>query len=204
MTTVCNLARQSACISLLKITRAIFSVLTRADIRVKAVHIPGISNTLADGLSRLDLAGDYELTMEAYTRGIRALGVTPTVDCFATSANRKCPRFFAPSFNANATGAAAINGLDQPWSSEVLPYCHPPIALIPRVLQKIKDENCAVVMVLPYWTTHSWWSSILSMIHRPILLGDADIVLKRGPTMDPRTSKLPRGQMLMCLLSPPQ
>jgi hypothetical protein len=150
------------------------------------------------------MAGDYELTMEAYTRGILALGVTPTVDCFATSANHKCPLFFAPSFNANATGAAAINGLDQPWNLETLPYCHPPIALIPRVLQKIKDEKCTVVMVLPYWTTHSWWSSILSMIHHPTLLGDADTVLKRGPTMDPRTSKLPQGQMLMCLLSPPQ
>jgi hypothetical protein len=97
MTTVCNLARQSAAVSLLRITRCIFSLLTRADIRITAEHIPGISNTLADGLSRLDRAGDYELKDEIFQTAIRALGVSPTVDCFATTNNPKCPRFFVPS-----------------------------------------------------------------------------------------------------------
>jgi hypothetical protein len=160
MATVCNLARQSACLTLLKMTRAIFSLLTRANIRVTAVHIPGITNTLADNLSRLNQAGDYELTQEAYQRGISTLQVTPSVDCFATVYNRKCSRFFTPSMGKNSQTAAAIDGLKQPWSTETLPYLHPPIAIIPQVIQKILNEKIFAVLFVPFWLGHSWWTSI--------------------------------------------
>jgi hypothetical protein len=201
MVTVCNLARQSACHTLLHITRAIFSILVKADIRVTPVHIPGIENTLADSLSRLDRSGDYELRTEFFRKGTQDLSVHPTVDCFATSANRKCPRFFAPTPNALSVGAAAIDGLRQPWSKEALPYLHPPISLIPQVLQKIRKEKCTAVMVVPFWPTHSWWTSMEALIKDQTLLGTAKDVLLAGPTTDPAKHKLPPGELLMCLVS---
>jgi hypothetical protein len=204
MATVCNLARQSACLTLLKMTRAIFSLLTRADIRITAVHIPGITNTLADGLSRLDLAGDYELDQATYQRGITTLQVTPSIDCFATMYNRKCPRFFAPSMGKNAQGAIAIDAFSQNWSTETLPYLHPPIATIPRVMQKILAEKIFAVLVVPFWPGHSWWSTIQPLILRSVDLGPTNQVLKRGPTMDPKAHKLPQGRLLMCLISSAQ
>jgi hypothetical protein len=45
-------------------TRAIFSLLLRADIRIKAVHILGMINAVAYSLSRLDQAENYELKHE--------------------------------------------------------------------------------------------------------------------------------------------
>ena len=201
MTTVCNLARQGAAHTLLKMKRAIFSLLLQADIRVKAVHIPGVDNVLADNLSRLNFAGDYELKHEVYLAATTKLKISPTVDCFATIHNRKCPRFFAPAPDQNAQGAAGIDGLAQPWNREVFPYLHPPTALIPQVLQKIRNEKIYAALVVPYWPKHSWWSSILPMIQRSINLGPAEQVLIRGPSMDSRLHKLPPGDLLMCIVS---
>jgi hypothetical protein len=113
MTTVCNMARQNAGTNLLKLTRAIFSILLRADIRLSPKHIPGVQNTLADSLSRLDRAGDYELKQEFYQKGLQTLGLYPTVDCFANKNNTKCRRFFAPHSNALAQGAAGIDAMKQ-------------------------------------------------------------------------------------------
>jgi hypothetical protein len=49
MTTVCNIARQNACLPLLRMPRAIFSLLLKADIRIKSAHILGRHPQHADG-----------------------------------------------------------------------------------------------------------------------------------------------------------
>jgi hypothetical protein len=64
--TVCNLQRQGAGKPLLKLTREIFKKLMKMDIRVRAVHVPGVENVLTDALSRMKATGDYELKMELY------------------------------------------------------------------------------------------------------------------------------------------
>jgi hypothetical protein len=51
--TVCNLQRQGAGLTLLKLTRAIFRILTTLDIRVHFAHRPGKENVLVDALSRM-------------------------------------------------------------------------------------------------------------------------------------------------------
>jgi hypothetical protein len=201
MTTVCNLARQSCALTLLKLTRAIFSLLTRADVRIKAIHIPGKGNTLADSLSRLDFAGDYALKKEIYDSATTVLQVLPTVDVFATNLNQKCSRFFAPAKNQNSAGAAAIDGLAQPWELEILPYLHPPIPIIPQVLQKIQREKVRAVMVVPYWPGHSWWSMLLPMVEKSLNLGKTEDVLIRGTSSNTQLTKLPLGEMLMCVVS---
>jgi hypothetical protein len=199
MTTVCNLTRQNAALPLLRMTRAIFSILLRANIGMKSTHIPGIQNTIADALSRLDTTGDYELRQEIYQHGIQTLGVTPSVDCFANINNRKCPRFFAPVENHLSKNAAAINGLYQPWSQKRMPFIHPPIPLIPQVLQKMMQEKCVAVLVVPFWPTRSWWSSVQSLLLRQVNLGPSHSVLIKGPSMGQQT--LPPGDIVMCLIS---
>ena len=201
MTTVCNLARQAAGASLLRMTRAIFSILTKADIRIRAKHIPGIENTLTDSLSRLDYAGDYELKQEVFLLAIHSLKVTPTVDCFATRWNHKLPRFFAPDHDQSAQGAERIDGLQQSWASEDLPYLHPPISLIPRVLQKMRSEPTNALLVTPYWPNHSWWNSLTPLIRDFRMLGPAKDILVRGPTSNPKLTSLPHGNLAMFLIS---
>jgi hypothetical protein len=140
MTTFCNLTRQAAALSLLKASQSFPSILLKTDIRIHAKNIPGITNTIADNLSRLSLSGGYEISDQAYHKGISALGVFSTADCFASVKNRKCFRFLSPQ----------VDGLSQPWYSEIFTYLHPPTSLIPRVLRKIVYEQItAVAVILP-------------------------------------------------------
>jgi hypothetical protein len=116
--TVFNLQRQGASESLLYETRQIFSFLLKMDIRLQTTHIPGVENITADALSRMDAAGDYELRQEFYQRGIRFLGVTPTLNLFAAKTNAKCPSYLALP-GVRAEGARALDALRYSWREEI-------------------------------------------------------------------------------------
>jgi hypothetical protein len=110
MVAVFNLQRQGASESLVYETRQIFSLLQRMDVRISVTHIPGIENVMADALSRMDRVGDYGLGKEWYERGTKCLGVTPTLDVFASSNNNKCQRFLALPGRLSK-GAVALDAL---------------------------------------------------------------------------------------------
>jgi hypothetical protein len=182
-------------------TRAIFSLLLRADIRIKAVHILGMNNTLADSIIRMDQAEDYGLRQEHYLNDIQTLEVKPSINCFATQNSTKCGTYFATQDSHLGRREAAFDALLQPWNRETFPYLFPPTQLIPKVLQKIGNEKICAALVVPYWTTNSWWSSVQPLIQRTVLPGEAKDVMKIGPSMNPTLSKLPPGRLLMCLIS---
>jgi hypothetical protein len=79
MVTVYNLRRQ----------RAPDSNLLKATLTIFMSHVPGVDNGLADALSRMDTAGDYELLRDVFQDGVRALGVKPSIDLFASRFNHK-------------------------------------------------------------------------------------------------------------------
>jgi hypothetical protein len=146
----------------------------------------------------MDRAGDYVLKPEHYQKGLQTLGLRPTVDCFANMDNTKCRRFFAPDANILAEGAAGMDAMRQNWGNERLLYLHPPTELILKVLHKIEQEKCDAILVVPFWTSHTWWSSVQRLSKRQVVLGETEKVLRRGPTMDPQLSKLPPGLLVMC------
>jgi hypothetical protein len=83
MVTVYNLRRQRAPgVKLLQATRAMFS-------------LPGVDNDFADALSRMDTAGDCELLPDVFQDGVRAMGVRPSIDLFASRFNHELARFVA-------------------------------------------------------------------------------------------------------------
>jgi hypothetical protein len=200
MVTVFNLQRQGASESLLYETRQIFSFLLKMDIKLQITHVPGVENVTADALSRMDMAGDYELKVEFYRRGIRFLGVSPTLALIATSSNKKCQSFLAlPGIRAE--GARALDALRYSWQGE-LAYVFPPVQLIPRVLQRIRLERLLqVVMVFPEWPSRPWWNFLQELVVAQVRLGESQTVLSPGPTMADNRAKLPPGNILMALLS---
>jgi hypothetical protein len=96
MVTVYNLRRERAQGGkLLQATRASFSLLTQLDTRIVMSHVPGVDNGVADNFSRMDMAGDYELLPDVFQEGVRALGVKPSIDLFASRFKHKLARFVA-------------------------------------------------------------------------------------------------------------
>lgn len=60
------------------------------------------------------------------------------------------------------TGAEAIDAFQQNWS-EMKGYAFPPIAMIQRVLLKVKRERCQLVLVTPFWVSQAWFPAVFEL-----------------------------------------
>ena len=200
MVTMYNLRRQRASGGkLLEATRKIFSLLTETDIRLIMTHVPGVENGLADALSRMQSAGDYQLKAEHFQRGLRFLEASPTIDLFASEHNHKLPRYAALP-GSGGSSATVWDAMTIPWTRET-PYVFPPVQMIPTVLQKLRTDHVReAVMVVPEWPSRPWWNLLLISMTRRMDLGPSETVLAAGPTMT-EENKLPPGSFIMVKLS---
>jgi hypothetical protein len=198
--TVCNLQRQGAGLALLKLTRAIFKILTTLDIRLHVVHIPGKKNVLMDSLSRMEITGDYALDMMMFSKAVQLLEVEPTIDLFAHKLNRKLARFVALN-GVLAEGAVRTDAFSFSWKGE-LPYAFPPVQMVGRVLQRVQEEDLQAVVVVPKWPSQPWWSVFREQQIKTVELGQSEQVLHPGLAMTGShvTLKLPPGVFLMALV----
>jgi hypothetical protein len=62
-------------------------------IQIKATYIPGIENQVADSLSRLNRAEDYQLNKTIYNSLIKQLKMKPIIDLFASKINKQIKRY---------------------------------------------------------------------------------------------------------------
>ena len=142
-----------------------FSMLTwcfQVNIQLRARHIPGKLNQIADGLSRDGRIIQTEWSLHpAIFRSICQTWHAPQVDLFATSQNNKCPVYFSPIPDTNAAG---IDSLSQSWAN-VTGYAYPPPNLLQLVLNKVEStENCNVFLVVPKWPRRNWFAHLLRLL----------------------------------------
>ena len=169
------------------------------DLRLHVTHLPGIENSFADALSRMQAAGDYALKPNIFEQAIRRLQVQPSIDLFAAAHNHKLPRFAALPPGGSQT-PTVWDAFTFPWTSEI-PFAFPPINIIPRVLQKMHTDRVALaVLVVPEWPSRPWWNLITTSEIGRTSLGLLSEVLTPGPTMTDE-DKLPPGSLLMVKLS---
>lgn len=131
-------------------------------IMIRARHLPGKRNVLADALSRPDrvLGTEWSLDPQVFRLICRALG-TPQVDLFATSKNHKLPVFFSPLPESEALAADAMS---QSWD-RMFAYAYPPTGFITEVLHKIhRSVECEVLLVAPCWPTQPWFPLLMSLL----------------------------------------
>ena len=85
-------------------------------------------------------------------------------DLFASHWNHQLPNYITwkdQHHTMNAFHHQWING----------DYLFPPFSLIGRVLRKIRQDKCKVVLVAPKWETQPWYPTLREMLHsKPIKL----------------------------------
>ena len=109
-------------------------------------HLSGDKNVLADALSRGSHHHRTEWTLHnAVTRAIFQRWPTPHVDMFASEKNHKLPVFFSIRPSPSSSG---VNALTQNWEC-LYGYAHPPTALVPRVLRKLRLQLTAQISSVP-------------------------------------------------------
>ena len=113
-------------------------------ILLRARHIQGCLNVIADSLSRRDkvIQTEWSLHPKIFLR-ICQIWHKPMIDLFATKMNNKLPLYVSPVPDPNAM---AVDALNISWEAmDGYVYC--PRALIPKVVQKMRSYACQMIVV---------------------------------------------------------
>ena len=146
----------------------IWRLAQRFHINLEIEHVPGELNREADHLSRLYQEGlnettEWRLNKSQFNLLVRRWGPFER-DLFASHWNHQLPNYITwkdQHHTMNAFHHQWING----------DYLFPPFSLIGRVLRKIRQDKCKVVLVAPKWETQPWYPTLREMLHsKPIKL----------------------------------
>ena len=129
------------------LTWEIFQWAVKNKVSLRAAHIPGKRNVLADDLSRgrkgvklTEWSLDQEIVSHIFQRF-----TTPNLDLFATRENRKLQVFCSPYPDPQAW---ATDALSVDWKN-IYAYAFPPPIIIPQVLKKVRLQPCT--LILEHW-----------------------------------------------------
>ena len=154
---------------LLQLAFQFFQLIDSLNVTVRARHIPGAKNVLADSLSRQSKPAptEWQLHPDAFQIICQRLG-QPNVDLFATRFNNQLPVFVSPVPDQQALKHDA---LAMSWEG-LSRYAFPPPILIPRVLQKITTtRNLRLILVAPWWPTRLWFADLQQLTEdQPVVL----------------------------------
>ena len=117
--------------------------------------IEGSLNTRADLLSRPNLVIGSEWTLHQEVVQDLLHQWPAIIDLFATSLTARLPVFFAPAWEPKAAGVDAF----------LQAYAFPPIAIIRRVLLKLRaSHNCDLTVIAPFWPQREWFPDLLELL----------------------------------------
>ena len=141
-------------------TRQLFEVVVGNNWTLRAVHIPGKLNVVADMLSREDqvLPTEWSLLPQV-VRAVFRLWDTPHVDLFATRFNHQLPVYVSPVPDPQAW---AVDALSMSWEG-LWAYIFPPHQVLTKVLSKIREQRCEAIVIAPAWPAQPWFQELISL-----------------------------------------
>ena len=147
-------------------------------ITLKARHIPGCLNVMADLLSRSNQVQSTEWSLHPQVfKQICWKWFTPHVDLFATLLNHKLPLYVSPIPDPRAWN---IDALNINWTN-LTAYAYPPTALLHKVIQKIKQCHCLIIVIAPGWPGMPWfWDLVQLSTEIPLQLPVSTTLLKQS------------------------
>ena len=139
----------------------ILSWCTRQQVTLRARHIPGRLNVIADKLSRLGqtIQTEWSLHPEVF-QAICSRWHQPQVDLFATRFNNKLPQFVSPVPDPQAL---AVDALSLSWE-DLDPYAFPPAGILGKLVEKLQDYPCnRIILIAPGWPNMPWFWDLVAM-----------------------------------------
>ena len=130
-------------------------------IRLLPQFIMGSSNVTADVLSRPNqvIGSEWTLHQEVVDQLVHKWPAV--IDLFATSLTASLPVYFSLASDLRAAGTDALL---QSWD-DLQAYAFPPIAIIRRVLLKLRSsKNCELTLIAPFWPQRDWFPDLLELL----------------------------------------
>jgi hypothetical protein len=180
------------------IAERIHRVALARNIHLTAEYLPGIENTVADQLSRLELdLSSFQLHPEAFQEANERWGPF-TLDCFAAQSNALLPRYV--SYRSDPE-CLYTDFLSRPAVKSESLWCNPPFPLMGRLLIKIQSEQLRAVVLCPLWPAQPWWPIALSMMTDWPLLIPPDFDVFRMSTPEGLQTVTPKWSCVALRLS---
>ena len=146
---------------LCRLTESLHNFALERGIRVVAEWVPGVENTAADRLSRIQRDySDKKLNPFLFRQIERRFGKLD-IDLFASKANTQLSRYV--SFRAEEE-AWYTDAFSRPLPKGLAIYANPPFVMLGRFLAKVKREKAEAVVVAPVWTAQPWWPVLIEMM----------------------------------------
>ena len=134
---------------------------SQRQVTLKARHIPGRLNVIADKLSRLGqtIQTEWSLLPEVFQK-LCSKWHRPLIDLFATRFNHKLPQFVSP---VPDTLAVAVDALTLPWE-DLDAYAFPPTAILGKVVEKLQNSPYKrLILIAPGWPNMPWFWDLVTM-----------------------------------------
>lgn len=142
-------------------------LLTRdLNITLRARHVPGKINILADLLSRPHCVLQTEWTIAAFVLSpIWDRWHKPLIDLFATRFNNRLDLYVSPVPDPRAY---AVDALTLSWKG-LSAYAFPPIPILGKVIRKARMDQTSLILIAPDWPAQPWYPDLLDLCHVPPL-----------------------------------
>ena len=147
--------------SLWKETIPLLDLAIQLNWTLKARHIPGRLNVIADQLSRdgQTIPTEWSLHPEVVDWIFLQMG-RPHIDLFATRHNRKLPLFVSPVPDPLAWDTDALS---MDWEG-LEAYAYPPHQIMTKVLERFRQtKSCRLILVAPRWENQLWFPELLRL-----------------------------------------
>ena len=138
-------------------------------ITLRARHIPGRLNVIADKLSRHNHLIQTEWSLSQHVFNLLCLKwARPQVDLFATRFSNKLPKFVSPVPDQTAW---AVDAMSLSWENLDV-YAFPPVSLLNQVISKVMDEGFyGMILIAPGWPNMPWfWDLVKLSVQIPFKL----------------------------------
>ena len=174
-----------------ELIRPLWSWAARHGHQIRGEFLPGVRNTIADGLSRTHLTFcEGRLDLRIF-RLLTEQWFRPTLDLFASRTSRQTPRYVSryPDHQAVATDAFSMD-----WTRLNKVYLNPPFALLGSVLRRLEESRMPdAILIVPLWPSAVWWPLIWPMIvdWPRILLPYVGMVQLEGSRQPPPAPRWP-------------
>jgi ribonuclease HI len=181
-----------------RIAEKLWKLCLKRKIILRAEHVPGVHNVLADQASRLTHdRHDWQLEPKTFHQ-LNHLWGPFQIDLFANRTNNQLPKFYSwiPDPFATATDA-----LRQNWRKQNL-WANPPWILIPRILSKVIREKATITLLAPLWESAPWFPLLMDLIiEPPILLKSPKILFPTQLVHHQHPLRNPKWSIFVCKVS---
>ena len=128
-------------------------------ITLRARHIPGCLNLMADLLSRSNQVQSTEWSLHPQVFKQICQVVHSSCRSICHSSEPQVPLYVSPVPDQMSW---YIDALNLNWSG-LTAYAYPPMALLHRVIQKFRQRHCLIIVITPGWPGMPWFWDLVQL-----------------------------------------